>query len=207
MRIGQQIIWMAMLAAPAATLAASDPGELTLTVLVYDYTRMPAFELENAMAVAQRIFHNAGITTQWVQCATAHESRRGSGCPEELGAGSVVLRIVRSDWQGSGGRQGRTGSALYDAEGRLGIYAYVFQQGVEEAVQLGGCGRFQVLGHVMAHEVGHLLLGAGSHSATGIMQPHWAVRQMARAPGSVAFTPEEAQRIQLNMKTRMQAKR
>lgn len=207
MRIGRWIVWMAMLAAQAVTLAAEDPGKLTLTVLVYDYTRLPAFELENAIGVAQRIFHNAGITTQRVQCATAHESRRGSGCPEALGAGSVVLRIVRSDWQGSGGRQGRIGSALYDAEGSLGIYAYVFQQGVEEAVQLGGCGRFQVLGHAMAHEVGHLLLGAGSHSATGIMQPHWAVRQMARAPGGVTFSREQAQRIRANLTSRMQTKR
>ena len=207
MRIGRRIVWMAMLAAQAASLAASDPGELTLTVLVYDYTRMPAFELENAMAVAQRIFHNAGIATQWVQCAAAHESRRGSGCPETLGVGSVVLNIVRGARQGSADSQSRAGSALYGTEGHAGIIAYVFQQQVEHTVQLGGCGRFQVLGHVMAHEVGHLLLGAGSHSATGIMQPHWAVRQMARAPGGVTFTPEEAQRIQLNMKTRMQAKR
>jgi hypothetical protein len=29
------------------------------------------------------------------------------------------------------------------------------------------------LGHVMAHEVGHLLLGAHSHSRTGLMSADW----------------------------------
>ena len=200
-----QITCVAMLAAQVATLAASDPGELTLTVPVYDYTGVPAVVLENAMAVAQRIFHDAGIATRWVQCGAAHESRRRSGCLEVLGTAHLFLRIVRSDWQGSGGRPGRMGFALHDAEGRLGIYAYVFQQGVEGAIQFGGCGRLQVLGYAMAHEVGHLLLGGESHSATGIMQPHWDASQMVRKLGAVTFTSEQARRIQVNVATRILA--
>jgi hypothetical protein len=31
----------------------------------------------------------------------------------------------------------------------------------------------QILGHAMAHEIGHLLLGSTKHSAAGIMKGHW----------------------------------
>jgi hypothetical protein len=197
---------MAMLAATADTLAAGGTGELTVTVLVYDYTRLPASELGGGMTVAQGIFRNSGVATKWVQCAAVHESGQGSGCLEALGSAHVIVNIVRSDWRGSIGRKDRIGTALQDAKGRVGVTAYVFQQGVEQALQLGGCDRVQILGHVMAHEVGHLLLGTESHSETGIMHPSWAGSQMARDPGSVTFTPDQARRIRVDIKDRMQKK-
>jgi len=207
MRLGRWIGWMAMLAAQAVTLAAGGTGELTITILVYDYTRLPASELGEAMAVAQAIFRNAGVATKWFKYVAVHESGQGDGCLEAFGAAYVIVNITRSDWQGSTGRKDRMGTALQDAKGRPGVTAYVFQQGVEQALQLGGCDRVQILGHVMAHEVGHLLLGTESHSETGIMHPSWAGSQMARDPGSVTFTPDQARRIRVDIRGRMQGKK
>jgi hypothetical protein len=198
---------MAMLAAQTVALGARNNSEVTVTVLVYDYAGLPASELVDGMAVAQGIFRHAGVATKWIQCAAVHESGQGSGCLEALGTAHVIVNIVRSDWQDSIGRKDCIGAALQDAKGRPGVTAYVFQQGVEQALQLGGCDRVQILGHVMAHEVGHLLLGTESHSETGIMHPSWAGSQMARHPGSVTFTPDQARRIRVDIKDRMKTSR
>jgi len=50
-----------------------------------------------------------------------------------------------------------------------------------------------VLACVIAHELGHLLLGAHGHSIAGIMQADWGIEQTQRALMSqLSFLPEEA---------------
>jgi hypothetical protein len=59
-------------------------------------------------------------------------------------------------------------------------------------------------GHVVAHEIGHLLLGPGSHSTSGIMQCSWHLKQLAIiARGLMTFTPGEAGRMRANIRARM----
>ncbi len=54
-----------------------------------------------------------------------------------------------------------------------------------------------ILGCVIAHEVGHLLLGSNSHSGSGIMQGHWERGQIRKAmTGNLPFTPEQVKPIQ-----------
>jgi hypothetical protein len=61
-----------------------------------------------------------------------------------------------------------------------------------------------ILGCVIAHEVGHLLLGANSHSDLGVMQPRWERKQIRQAMmGGLLFTPEQAKLIQAETQTRM----
>ena len=51
----------------------------------------------------------------------------------------------------------------------------------------------QMLGHVMAHEMGHLLLPYGAHSVTGLMRPDWDRSQVQAANrGLLTFTPAQA---------------
>jgi glutamate/tyrosine decarboxylase-like PLP-dependent enzyme len=50
-----------------------------------------------------------------------------------------------------------------------------------------------ILGCVIAHELGHLLLGTHGHSIAGIMQAHWGIEQTQLALMSqLSFLPEEA---------------
>jgi hypothetical protein len=63
-----------------------------------------------------------------------------------------------------------------------------------------------ILGCVIAHEVGHLLLGTNSHSGSGVMQQRWERRQIRQAmTGTLLFTPEQAKLIQAEMQKRMAA--
>lgn len=51
-------------------------------------------------------------------------------------------------------------------------------------------------GHVLAHELGHLLLGAHSYSDAGTMSFPWNKKQMlAASRETLRFKPEAAQRI------------
>jgi hypothetical protein len=57
---------------------------------------------------------------------------------------------------------------------------------------------------VIAHEIGHLLLGSNSHSASGIMQGNWQRGQIRKAmTGTLLFTPEQAELIRAETQKRM----
>ena len=55
-----------------------------------------------------------------------------------------------------------------------------------------------ILGCVMAHELGHLLLGSNSHSDRGIMLSRWEVNQVRHLMmGALLFTPEQSKLMRL----------
>jgi hypothetical protein len=81
------------------------------------------------------------------------------------------------------------------AEG-TGCYSDVFY---DRAVSLNAdwhVSLTDILGNVMAHELGHLLLGSNSHTATGIMRARWQTEELRRAgEGSLLFNAEQAERM------------
>lgn len=55
-------------------------------------------------------------------------------------------------------------------------------------------------------ELGHQLLGPGSHSPTGIMSNPWHTTHLRlAAKGQLAFTKEQAQQIQVALRKRLGA--
>jgi hypothetical protein len=78
-----------------------------------------------------------------------------------------------------------------------GAYADVFFDPIErlrqvrKEISLG-----EILGYVMAHELGHLLLGSNAHSREGIMQAHWESQQLHSVTrGQLLFTPAQAAKM------------
>src|SRR5262249_60671850 len=94
------------------------------------------------------------------------------------------------------------GEALPCGLGREGCIASVFLDRVQEFANRSGISPHEVLGYAMAHELGHLLLGANSHSNRGLMQARLPNRDIQR--GDLLFTPNEtaaiAQRILARIK-------
>jgi hypothetical protein len=62
----------------------------------------------------------------------------------------------------------------------------------------------QLIGHGIAHEIGHLLLGTNSHSDTGLMSAHWNRQElMLAAHMQLLFSAKEAARIREDVRARM----
>jgi hypothetical protein len=85
------------------------------------------------------------------------------------------------------------GVAFLSAEG-TGAYGNVFYDSVERLDRDWHVGLTRVLGHVMAHELGHLLLGSNAHSRQGIVCPRWHEDELRLASmGALLFSEEQAQ--------------
>jgi hypothetical protein len=95
------------------------------------------------------------------------------------------------------------GFALLPVSGGFGVTANVF---AERAKEMGGSTESLrvILGDLMAHELGHLLLGQPGHSVAGIMRAQWQTRELQRAvEGTLFFLPEQAQTIRAQVLARM----
>jgi len=114
-----------------------------------------------------------------------------------MGGADFALRILSAAMTERAPAGGEAlGFALPCPEDLAGCYAEVFYQRISDWASGAEISAYQLLGHAMAHEVGHLLLGPNSHSRDGIMRPQWNpddLRVIARA--SLRFTPEQTERL------------
>jgi hypothetical protein len=61
----------------------------------------------------------------------------------------------------------------------------------------------QILGAMMAHELGHILLNLPSHSETGIMKGDWDLKELCDAAyGFLLFTRQQTEVIQADVARR-----
>jgi len=62
-----------------------------------------------------------------------------------------------------------------------------------------------VLAGLMAHEIGHLLLGENQHTVSGIMKARWEIQQIQLlTKGALQFTPQQG--VQMRKNTQMRAR-
>jgi hypothetical protein len=87
------------------------------------------------------------------------------------------------------------GMAFLSDEGS-GCYSDVFYDRSLELHSDWNISLSDILGNVIAHELGHLLLGSHSHSRAGIMRAHWQGEELHRlARGNLWFTSEQASHL------------
>ena len=134
----------------------------------------------------------------WVDCPlSGAELDRFPACQQQMGGADFALRILSAAMTERASAGGEAlGFALPCPEDLAGCYAEVFYQRISDWASGAEISAYQLLGHAMAHEVGHLLLGPNSHSRDGIMRPQWNpddLRVIARA--SLRFPPEQAERL------------
>jgi hypothetical protein len=196
------------------------PGQ-ELTVRVYNYEGVPKGILQRAQDIAARTFESAGVRLEWTACPVeAGTGHQYPGCARQMGKRDVILRILPAAPQ-SRAKQGDVfGVALIPLTGRPGKFASIYFDRVEQATwkSLKGStdGIFAksfpsslctsiTLGMVMAHELGHLLLGANSHSKRGVMRSSWNRGDLEDAFfGRQTFTDRQAKRIRANLLGREQ---
>ena len=161
-----------------------------ITVALYDDMHLSLQVLADAEDEAIGVYRKAGVAISWVECKSARmKAEADPRCQDSPSATRLNLRIVPHASKAS---DAVFGVAFLSAEG-TGAYTDVSYNSVEELDQEWHAGLALVLGHVMAHELGHLLLGSNAHSRKGIMCPHWHEDELHLASkGSLLFSADQA---------------
>jgi hypothetical protein len=163
---------------------AGATGALEMRVLILNHAGAPPQVLTAAERAAARVFDQIAIQTSW------HVSgvKAGDGSDQiEDDLGSAVIVSLLSEAMEIQMKARPTVMGMAVPGGRL---AKIMYGRVEKMAQAASTDLATVLGHIIAHEIGHLLLSRDAHSSGGIMaaalNPHLAAR------GVLWFSPAEA---------------
>lgn len=137
---------------------------------------VPADMLERARQGVAVLFNHAGIRLSWVGAAL---------CPKRR----LSIRIVTK----SIGVTGQNPDSLGVASG--GTVAWVFYHRIAGRSAAWRIDAAQMLSHVIAHEMGHLLLPYPAHALVGVMRPEWDRAQAEAATGALTFTRDQVKLI------------
>ena len=193
--------------AVAAVGATPDTRGAVITVRVRNTAEVPPPVLQRASLEAKRIFHEAGVETEWLLCPPAWgEGGHEPGCDMPHGPADLTLgimpRSMEKDFQVP---DSAYGIAIPSSDGLPASYAYVLYGRVQELVKRAKHLEAGILGCVMAHEVGHLLLGRG-HTPRGLMGANWDSQALLEAArGQLGFNGEQARRLQAEAEARNRA--
>jgi hypothetical protein len=201
--------------AVAQTSAAGSVNtSLTVTIHVHDYAEVGHKTLQEAEKIAAGIYRKVGVETRWTHAPLAPKiSQESSTDQSTLDLTDIDLNIVP---RVMADRLGLPNKALGLAPGtepdRQVVYVFYYRvevlaQRQVRAVFEGSIRRpvttAQVLGHAIAHEIGHLLLNLESHSATGIMRGDWDLSDLQGvASGFLLFTAQQAEVIRTEVARR-----
>jgi hypothetical protein len=174
----------------AACFAAGEQFGPLVRVSVYNEAQVAPAMLESAEATGTAVFERAGLKVQWLNCGLAKESAaEAQSCGEARFPTHVQLRILE---RSRGLREFTLGLSFLDVNGR-GCYSDIFFAELQAISEKTRESSANILGHVMAHEIGHLLLGTNSHSALGLMKARWDAAELKRAGrGELLFTAQQA---------------
>ena len=186
------------LAGNAVHGTASDKT-LGIRVRVNDYAHVSPATLSGAEREAARIMSKAGLRTDWLNCPLKSTLEiEQDPCREPLQPMDIVLRLIPEP-QNNKYEDSVFGFAV------VPILASVYVNYAVERAKRDNA-EFEipvVLGNVIAHEIGHLLLGLNSHSVLGIMQKQWQRNQVRQAvTGNLLFTEEQGKLMRAEIQKR-----
>ena len=182
----------------AGTPAWASPGRSTarvpVTVRIYDGFGVTVGDITAARAEADGIFRAAGIAPVWFHCGIGEGTRRSpiDRCESSVGPGEIIVRLLGSP-QGGESNGGSLGEALVNTQTHRGSVATVFADRVASTSDRAGASNRGLLGRVIAHEIGHLLIGTNQHARKGLMRAVWTDRELRRSVGlEWHFSAQEA---------------
>jgi hypothetical protein len=166
------------------------PEVTTVTVSVFNDAGVPPGLLSESEEVAAGVFAQAGVVLKWLLCGqpseTAEEQAR---CDHSDFPTQFHLRLMSR----SMGPPGRALGVSYLAEDGVGSQADVFYERVMRLQAQTQMDPVILLGLIIAHELGHLLLGTNSHSPGGLMRANWSSEDLVRArKGTLLFSDDES---------------
>jgi hypothetical protein len=197
-----------------AAEAASPVTSPVITIHVHNYAGVPAKTMTESEEVATEIFCKAGVQTRWTDADLTTENGQENSVdyPARTLADIHLSIFTRAMSDRDGAPNDVMGLAPGSGPDRKIVY--IFESNVEarfwRLARAQGSARLsrpiskaQILGHAIAHEIGHLLLNQQVHSAHGIMRGEWGFADFRdMTEGMFLFTPQQTKFLRADARRR-----
>jgi len=178
---------------------------LTLTIKVCNNAGISGRTLDEAKEEAGRILRQAEVETIWLDCRPVGVEAQTPPHTSQATRQYFSLVILKQALPERPLHDETLGFAVPCPELDGPCRAYVFYPRVKELAADSNTSTNYILGHVMAHELGHLLLGP-AHAPAGIMRAKWDRRDLQRAVWKqLGFAPKQSELIRANVLARKNA--
>ena len=162
---------------------------MDVSVSVYDFAQMGAKTLEQAEKVTAEVFVSAGIVIRLTTAISADPLGSDFSAPSGDGCGRsplpATIRAQILPHAPAGFLRSALGYSLPCAQGGAQITLYADR--MEAASRAANASFYRVLGHSLAHELGHLLRRSNEHDASGLMKAIWTPQDWRRAAFSIVI--------------------
>jgi hypothetical protein len=203
-----KVVGLGLLVVFSTAAYASHPnGEnsgtgLRITVRIQDYAQVPQKILAEAEREATAMLEDTGVDFMWAHCSVGALAS-DPVCMQPFRATDLALRILPPLTGAQLPLSGDSfGFAATSTDRRPSFLASVLYHRVEALSDSLGYSRAATLGYVLAHEIGHLLLGTNSHSPFGIMRARLTREDLLRP---LRFTSAQAGLIRADVRARPEA--
>lgn len=191
------------------TAMPRDTG-LEITIELDDYSGLNASARRNARTTAEAILTKAGIGVQWQDCPV--NPPKGAALVCSAGTSDVahfdVAVLPESMSARIASNPQQFGMSLMGGRGGFPTQVYVFKDRVVEFAAAEQAPWATLVGTIIAHEIGHLLLGSESHFPAGIMRGRWRPQDVKDARmGVLVFTARQADQLRAGVRRRMNTKK
>jgi hypothetical protein len=157
-------------------------GLLKLTIVVYNWQSVSPEQLQRGQTLAAAIFRDAGVEVRWRPATASDLDLRLNEIPVHLLTGRPAA--LGTD---TGGYAVLMGDRSYAGVSLAAVTQTTGPLDADPGILLGA---------MLAHELGHVLLRSSDHSANGVMVVRLAAHEIqAAARGELRFSRAEAQRI------------
>ena len=182
--------------------ARAGHASLALVVKVYNSAGFDAGEMIRAREMTRSIFGRVGIDAVWRDCeAIARINPSSTVCAHPQRPEEIVVRIVRSPAGWTGTNVLGFSSVVVAASSSSLATVLADRVGLVAARTQSASGK--LLGRVIAHEMGHLLLATNRHGGSGLMRADWHDDEISGdRPMDWVFLGVEARQLRLAVAAR-----
>jgi hypothetical protein len=170
-----------------------------VTVQIRDYAHVNAKSLTKAKETASRIYKRADVRIEWLDASEDARGRHNASGGDELltPVAQLTIEIVTSSMAKRRGYSDDVlGFVTVPPEGGMGQIGAVVYERIKDVAAGGSAGMSEILGVIIAHDIGRLILGARSGTLNGVMTRTWQREELERVNSrALAFTPAETEKL------------
>ena len=175
-----------------------------VTVQIRDYVHMKSESLSKARETVTRVYKHVGVGIEWLGVMRP-EVDRTTSVPATEDARVPIAQLTINILTPAMAKRGHVandvlGFVAVPPEGGMGRIGYVVYERVREVASGGSASTSDILAVIIAHDIGRLILGAGSGTHAGLMNRQWQRQDLEQVnPLALEFTPPEIDRIRATL--------